>query len=564
MVTRLRHAWDALTGRTSAPPAIWRESGPTVHDTYALAIGNLISSFFDGDPFPGAFGPTKTPLYVDYWTLRERSKQVFTENPYAKGLIKRLVRNEIHTGLTLEAAPIADIIGLDEDAAQSWADSREIDWRLWSDIDYICDYREQNTLGELAAQCRMWSLIAGDVLVVLRINPKTSLPCVQLIDGGSVQTPLEKLNDKNVRHGVEIDARGRHVAYYVVDDDGKSTRIPAWGEKSGRRIAWLVYGSEMRLDDVRGEPLLACMLYMLRDLDRYRNSELRASLVNSMLAYFIKNTEGGVSSRVIDGGAVKRGTEEVEQSDGSTKKWNWGSMMPGTVLQDLPKGKEPVFPNMQRPNVNYAAFEEAILNVLAWVCEMPPEVMRLLFQNNFSASRQANNELNVYLAFRFWKFGKEFYQPIYVEHTIQSALLGNIDAPGLLDAWWREAGWRVFGAWCNAEWTGISRPSVDIKKDVGAATEMLRFGLTTQDQQCRKLSGLSFKTVLAKRKREIDAMKAAGISFESEENQNKEPVGQEPGGDDGDNVARMTNARLARIERVMMDLSDEITDRMAQ
>ena len=173
--------------------------------------------------------------------------------------------------------------------------------------------------------------------------------------------------------------------------------------------------------------------------------------------------------------------------------------------------------------------------------------------------------MNIYLAYRFWKFGKDFYQPIYVEHTIQSALLGYIDAPGLLEAWWKESGWRTFGAWCNAEWTGISRPSVDIKKDVGAATEMLRFGLTTQDQQCRKLSGLPYRVVLAKRKREIEAMKAAGLSFESEENQNRELAGT---GDGADTVVDMNGARMARLEKAVIALTsafeDFAQDRMVQ
>jgi lambda family phage portal protein len=529
---------------------------PESADPFSEKIVSYISSVFDGDPYPGAYGDTKYGIenYIDYYELRERSKQLFTENPYCKGLIKRLIRNEINNGLTLEAAPISSIIGLTEDQAQTWADEQETNWRLWSDIDYICDYKEQDSLGEIASRCRMSSLISGDCLVVLRINQKTNLPCVELIDGGYVQSPL--LNDytgKNeIKHGVEIDSKGRHVAYYVATSElGEYKRIPAWGEKSGRRLAWLVYGSDLRVDEVRGEPLLACMLYMMRDLDRYRNAETRAAVVNAMLPMFIRKTESGPSSRMIDAGATKRGYQDVVQEDGTTKKWNWGKMMPGTVFQSLAKGEEPVSFNTQRPNVNYRIFEEAILDVFAWVNELPPEILRLNFKNNFSASRQANNEYNIYLSYRCWKFGKDFYQPIYIEHTIQSVLLGQIKAPGLIEAWMKESGWRIFGAWCNSEWTGISRPSVDIKKDVSAATEMLDYGLTTQDQQCRKLSGMSFKTVIAKRKREIDLMNKMGLSFKSEENNNGEPITKQ-------------NRTVLKALLNLNDSIDELNDRTVQ
>lgn len=523
---------DKIKSAFSKPEPVndfWRES--EFSGSYQNTLAYYINSTFDGDPFPGAFGNVKYDIesYVDYYELRERSKQLFTENPYCKGLVKRLIRNEINNGLTLESAPISSIIGLTEDQAQEWADTQETNWKLWSDIDYICDYKEQDSLGEIASKCRMSSLISGDCLVVLRMNPKTQLPCVELIDGGLIQTPLfDSTAKNNIKHGVEVDSKGRHVAYYVrTSTIGEYKRIPAWGEKSGRRIAWLVYASDLRVDEVRGEPLLACMLYMMKDLDRYRNAETRAALVNAMLPMFIKKTDAGFGSKPFDAGATKRGEYDVQQADGSTKKWNWGAMLPGTVFQNLAKGEEPVSFNTQRPNVNYRIFEEAILDVFAWVNELPPEILRLNFKNNFSASRQANNEYNIYLAYRFWKFGKDFYQPIYIEHTIQSVLLGHIKAPGLIEAWIKESGWRVFGAWCNAEWTGISRPSVDIKKDVSAATEMLDYGLTTADQQCRKLSGMSFKTVIAKRKRELDLMDKMGISFKSEENNNGEPIKQQ-------------------------------------
>jgi capsid protein len=394
--------------------------------------------------------------------------------------------------------------------------------------------------------CRLTALISGDCLVILRINKQTNMPCVDLIDGKNVQTPalydsrMEKGNE--IKYGVELDSKGRHVAYYIKTKNlDQYERVPAWGSRSGRRISWLVYGGEQRLDDLRGEPILACMLYMLKDADRYRDYELRAAVVNSMLPMFIKKSELGPASRIVDAGAIKRSTEDITQPDGSTKQFNIAQNLPGTVYQGLAKGEEPVSFNTQRPNVNFGVFESAILNVLAWVTEMPPSVMKLTFINSYSASRQETNEYNVYLQYRFNKFGKDFYQPIYTEYLIQSVLLGKKAAKGLIEAW-NTYDYIKLGAWINSEWTGICRASVDIVKDVQAAQEMLRERITTYDQQCRKLSGMPYKTVLTKLKREIDLAKKLGISLAADEDNNGVPVQQKTIPDNTqDNIINLRN-----------------------
>jgi len=99
---------------------------------------DLVNSFFTGDKFPGGFGATKNQ-FVDYWTLRLRSVQLFTENPYAKGIIKRLITNEINTGLTLEATPAGRLLGMNDDQINEWSENTEALFKIWSDNKNICD-----------------------------------------------------------------------------------------------------------------------------------------------------------------------------------------------------------------------------------------------------------------------------------------------------------------------------------------------------------------------------------------------------------------------------------------
>lgn len=538
-----------------APPHVY-ENTDNYYNAYDNFVNNIMSEIFDGSKFLGSFGATTSYKYVDYWTLRERSMQLFMENPYCKGIIRRLLRNEINTGLKLEAAPNDSILGISEEAALSWAEDREMDWKIWSENPNLCDWKRQKTLGDLEADARMTALISGDVLVILRVNNRTGLPAVDLIDGRFIQTPFGKKPraGNKIKYGVEIDAQERHVAYWVQDENFEYKRIPAWGEKSGRRLAWIVYGSERMLDNIRGLPILANMLYMLKELDRYRDSEQRAAVVNSMIAYFIKRDANSmIGSRPVEGGALRRGSLDVTQPDGSIKSWQYAQGLPGAVMQTLDKGETPEAFMPNRPNVNFGKFEEIIINTFAWTLEVPPEIVRLLFQNNFSASRQANNEFTIYLNYRFNKNGKDFNQKIYQEWLIQQVLLGEIQAPGFLRAWRDPQLWREFGAWVYAEWSGISRPSVDLKKDVDASAKALDYGFATHDWACRRISNISFMTWIKKRQRELKLLEKAGISVASEENQNREPILQ-PGKKDD------TNNRITELELIVDDIQTNMED----
>lgn len=500
----------------------------TEKQVYQYYVTDLISAIWTGDKFPGGFGLTKEYTWVDYYTLRTRSVQLFKENLYARGMIRRLLRNEIHRGLNLEANSITELTGLTDDEAIIWDEESELNWKVWCDEKNICDWRKQKTLGELQHDCRQTALISGDCLVVIHIDQKTSLPSIELIDGTNIKTPLTVKVRKGNRivHGVELDKFDRQVAYWVqsnTDMGFESKRIPAYGEKSKRRIAWLVYGTDKRLDEVRGEPILALVLYMLKELDRYRDSEQRAAVLNSIIPLFIQKTEGGLGSHPLNAGAVRRGTDTTEDFDGTERTYHITSMLPGTIPEELNKGEEPKSFDTKRPNVNFKIFEETIINAFAWSCEIPPEIARLLFQSNFSASRQANNEFNIYLSYISWKFGNNFCQPIYEEYLTASILLNQIETPNFLNAYW-SGDWRIMRAWFNAEWTGISRPSVDILKDVNAAEKGLALRITTYDQQSRRISGMSFRAVIKKLAREKMLLDQVGLTSSVDETSTGEPV----------------------------------------
>ena len=170
---------NALPGYSGATPAVW-----------------------GGDKFIGGFGITKDFEIVDYWLLRKRSRQLFTENLYARGLIRRLITNEINKGLNLEATPDADILGLDREQLAAWAENTERRYAIWGKNPELCDHRGARTLGALQRMARTMALISGDVLVVLRQGP-TGIPTIDLVDAEHVSNPNTDAAIRGIRRSEE-------------------------------------------------------------------------------------------------------------------------------------------------------------------------------------------------------------------------------------------------------------------------------------------------------------------------------------------------------------------------
>ena len=468
------------------------------------ALNNFVggAGSWGGDKFYNGFGVTKDYEIVDYWLLRKRSKQLFTENLYARGLLRRLITNEINKGLALEATPDADILGLDRDDLAAWSENTERRYTIWGKNPELCDYRQARTFGALQRQARMMALISGDVLILVRQGP-SKLPMIDLIDAEHISDPQSdtliraaKNRGNEISNGVEIDKAGRHVAFFIKQKNGTHRRVTALGARTGRRQAWLLYGTERLIDDVRGQSMLGLVMQSLKEVDRYRDAEQRSAALNSMIAMWIEKTEDKPSTLPYTGGAQRKDTITTQNDSQGRKDVNFSQNMPGMMFQELQQGEKPQSYDTKRPNVNFGTFEAAIINAVAWANEIPPEVLTLAFQNNYSASRGAVNEFKMYLERSRTGFGEEFNDPIYQDWIISEALNGKNIAPGLLDAWRNPALWDMFGAWMLADWSGAIKPNVDLLKEVKAYQLLVSEGWLTRDRASRELTGMKYsKTV---------------------------------------------------------------------
>lgn len=465
---------------------------------------------FTGDKFPGGFGVTYDSNSFDYWTLRKRSGQLYERNLFARGLIRRLLTNVIGTGLALYSEPQTDLLSaLSEDDADVWKNNVEGRFDIWANNPRLCDWEERRTFDQLQSEAWAESLVEGDILVVIKAHPTLGLPMIQLIRGGRVQTPLKIPKGKTIINGVEVDSRNRDVAYWVSDPrkPGQSIPIPAYGPKSKKRLAFLMYGTDRRMDQKRGVPLLSLVLQSLAELDRYRDAELRAAVVNSIVAMYLTKEQNKMGSRSFSAGAVRNDSLTYTGSEGEERQFKITKAYPGMVMEELQQGEEPKSFDTKRPNVNYKVFEEAIIHAIAWANEVPPEILTLEFSNNYSASKAAISEFRAYITKARKKFGADFCQPIYVEWLVSEALTNGVNAPGFFEARRDPRKWIEFGAWVRAKWAGPIKPSIEMAREIKGYTEAVKEQFISRDQACNDLFGVRFSDVLRRQTKEQKAIK---------------------------------------------------------
>jgi len=490
----------------------------SVNDLYNYSEshnGGYSSVPWGGDKFYSGFGITKDYSIVDYTLLRMRSKQLFTENLYARGLIRRLITNEINKGLALEATPDAGTLGIDPEILGDWAEFIERRFAIWGKNPTLCDHKRQKTFGAIQRQARMMALVSGDVLIVLR-QGKAGLPTIELIDADNVENPLSdkfyraaEARGNSIVHGVEVDRNGRHVAFYVKQERGDPVRVTAYGARTGRRQAWLYYGTERMVDDVRGQSLLALVVQSLKEVDRYRDAEQRAAVINSMIAMWVKKSEDKMGTLPVTGGAVRKDTYTTQDDSQGRKDVEFSANLPGMVMQELQTGEEPVSYDTRRPNVNFGTFEASIINAIAWANEIPPEVLTLAFQNNYSASRGAVNEFKMYLDKTRPMLGEEFNDPIYQEFLVSEALVGTVRMPGFLESRQNANQWDILGAWTSADWSGAIKPNVDLLKEAKAYQVLVQEGWITRERAARELTGMKYSKSITALARENEQLAAA-------------------------------------------------------
>lgn len=213
-------------------------------------------------------------------TLRNRSRSLVRDNPYAGSAISKLVANSIGTGIVPKFA--------DPKAQGLWAS-----WQTECDAEGDLDFYG---LQSLAARTLFES---GEVLVRFRprrLNDGLTVPLqIQILEGDFLdQDKTEDLPGGGyIIQGVEFNAIGQVQAYWLFDrHPGEVGRL--FRSLTSRRIPaseLLLVFERHRPGQVRGVPRLASVMLKLRDIDDVEDATLMRKKVEACLAAFVTSAD---------------------------------------------------------------------------------------------------------------------------------------------------------------------------------------------------------------------------------------------------------------------------------
>lgn len=420
--------------------------------------------------------------------LRERSRDLYMGAPLATGALKTIRTNVVGSGLKLNSQIDFEYLGMTLDEANEWETQVEREFELWAESVH-CDAQRMNNFYELQQLAFISQLMSGDSFVLLPLIPRPNLPYdtrVQIIEADRVCNPdtFASLRDNKIVNGVEIDSRGEVVAYHIAQRHPNSSelsknkwiRVRKFGTTTGRPNVIHLMESE-RPEQRRGVPILAPVIESLKQLTRYTEAELMASVVSGMYTVFIKSENPHTETP----GQFISPQDQLDDDDDNIN-YELGN---GAIVA-LGENESIQESNPGRPNTAFDGFVMSVCRQVGSALELPYELLIKHFSASYSASRASLLEAwKMFRMRRSW-LSNDFCQPIYEEFLAEAIAKERINAPGFFtDPMARKA-------YCGAEWNGPSQGQIDPLKEVKAAQARVENGFSTRTRETVELGNGDF------------------------------------------------------------------------
>lgn len=419
--------------------------------------------------------------------------------PLATSAIRTNRTNVVGSGLRPKPKVDRDILGLSDEAAESWEKRTEKEFNVWAKSKHS-DLRKLNNFYENQQLILISQLMNGDGCCLFSYADKKDhafmpydlrlniIESDRICSPGSSGTNVDlfcknKDNGNRIYNGVEIDGNGAVVAYHICStypnsyfgQEKKWTRVEAFGSRTGLENILLVFDSE-RAEQYRGVPYLAPVIESIKQLTRYTEAELMAAVIGACFTAFI-TTEESKESDFFQG--------MVDQNESVAEGKRDYEMGPGAINL-LKPGEKVEFGDPNHPNRNFELFVMSMAKYTGAALEIPVELLTKSFTASYSASRAALLEAwKMFQTRRSWLVN-DFCQPVYERFLMEAVASGRIHAPGFFyDPVVRQA-------WCGCQWNGPAPGMIDPLKEVAASEKKISLGVSTREKEAIELNGTDF------------------------------------------------------------------------
>lgn len=464
----------------------------------------LLKRNWDGEKTLGELGNVYENI-PNFNKLRLRSYDAYTTIDTVKIIASKFFYMIIGNGLKLQSEPNRTVLkseGIENDDDEYTEFQKIVEARFLAySNSKECDYLKEKTLGEIALEAYKMEFLGGDCLIICRVDEKGVN--VQLISGEHICNPpigseyyeSAKKSKNSICHGIEVDEKGSHVAYYVKVKsekiEGEYKRILAYGKQSKRRMAWLLSGNKVSPDHLRSVPAMSQSLEKINKLDRYTEASVVKAEQAAKIVYTIEHQEYSTGENPLTEIVNKKrgGLGTTVSTDSNSDKViadglaNRITETTSGMTFNLPNGA--ALKSFQTDiEGSFSDFFSTIFKSISAGVDLPPEVAMQEYNSNYSASRAAINSFDYVGDVKRNSFAMNFYVPFYelwLEHQILS---NKIVANGYIE---NRDNFMVTKSYSQCRFTGKNTPHIDPLKEVKAIELMLKLNLISREQASEML-----------------------------------------------------------------------------
>lgn len=449
----------------------------------------------------------------------DRVQDIARNDGWASAAMSRQVDTIVGSGWKLAVDLPETSLNLTSDQADELSDQIEEKWSEFAnDPAFWVDAKRQGPMASILGRAYRHRCSDGEALAEICWEEDRGAPYatfVKLIDPARLSNPFDQADTLTRRDGVELDDHGAATGYWIrtqhPDDDYVWGAGPAEWVPVPRETEWgrpiMVHAFEADRDgQFRGSPPLAPILRKLKQMTQYDEAELKAAMVNAVLAAFI--TSPG------DHEAIAEALTDTEASDRWDRRvnervniyTNAPPKIPGGMAHFLYPGDQVTITQPGHPNSGFEAFFRAALRNVASSLGITYEQLTMDWsQVNYSSARAAILEVWRGLTARKDMFAAQFMGQIYRAWLEEAIDQGVIRLPSRAPSY--EA---APAAWSRADWIGPARGWVDPEKEAKASGLRLSLGISHLEKECAE-QGEDWKKVARKRARERRFLLSLGL-----------------------------------------------------
>lgn len=463
-----REAFSRSAARADALQAGWAKAVDILRGYDSAKGGRRTAGWTAGG------SSANTEVTASLSTVRNRSRELVRNNPYAIRAINVLAAKSIGTGIRARA----------EKGAQ----------KAWAEFVDTCDYENDLDLYGLQSLTARASFESGEAIIRRVRTREGRVPLkLQVLEPDYLDSTRygPTTNGNYVIAGVEVDRGGRKVAFWLYDQHPGDTlmlRAPVSRRVDASEV--ILFGEKLRPGQLRFMPRLAASMMRLRDHDDYRDALLVKKKIEACFAVFVI----GGNPNIPLGDAANAA---VTQADGTSGTQRQETLEPGMV-EYLSGGQDVKFASPTTGSDDGFSVEE--LHAIAAGAGVTYEQLTGdISRVNYSSIRSGMNDFRDLVDAWRWTY----FVPM-VQRRIW--------------AWFLDAAWTagsIRTPQYSVLWTAPKWPYVNPVDDIKAAKEEVRGGMSTLSEKIREL-GYDPEEVFDEMERERSELKKKGLVVDTD------------------------------------------------